>query len=266
MNRPAAANPLAQINDSARINHLFSTPVATFSHPNHEAFKADLLALLQRRLGDVENKFDYKAETAADLSQWGEVITDRLTTWVLASATQFVEASLGQDLQSAYRTAASQQLGTQNSSGRSSPDALRTGVEIAVKRSWASFYQKGTDTSRTFTRTQPCLPSTTLPLPLTANLTYQTQESAPTTLTQGSPSPTRAIRPDCDATQAIWSSFPAGSSTPYQRCRTTASASPCHGTYFTILLPFDDPRYVMLRTVVILNQEFPELFPVNHDR
>lgn len=143
MNRPAAANPLAQINDSARINHLFSTPVATFSHPNHEAFKADLLALLQRRLGDVENKFDYKAETAADLSQWGEVITDRLTTWVLASATQFVEASLGQDLQSAYRTAASQQLGTQNSSGRSSPDALRTGVEIAVKRSWASFYQKG---------------------------------------------------------------------------------------------------------------------------
>lgn len=143
MSRPAVVTPLAQISDSARINHLFSRPVATFSHPNHEAFQSDLLALLQCRLRDVENRFDYKAETAADLSQWGEVITDRLTAWILASAKQFVEASLGQDLQSVYRTAASRQLGTQNGSGSSFPDTLRTSVDIAVKRSWASFYQKG---------------------------------------------------------------------------------------------------------------------------
>lgn len=122
------------------VTRAFATPVARVSHPLAADLNPSLAELVLSRLGDVDNKFSYKAETAADMVRWQEPTVDALTRWVLAAARQFVESMTGRSLNEAFAAAAADDRQTYNSSPE---DPGFHPVSIVPTRSWASVYRNG---------------------------------------------------------------------------------------------------------------------------
>ncbi|MDR6594516.1 putative 2OG-Fe(II) oxygenase [Saccharothrix longispora] len=83
------------------------------------------------RLENTRNLFDYKSETSADLVEWGEEATDRISSWVLAMARRFTEKIAGKNLDDAF------------SDGRADTTEERPSVSVGIGRSWASVYRRG---------------------------------------------------------------------------------------------------------------------------
>lgn len=130
-----APDPDPAADRSGTISQLFTTPVARITHPNAAQFNDGLAETLLARSASSKNKFDYKSETTANLAEWGEPVIDRLTTWTLRMARQFVETVIGTDLDSAFSQ------GNFNTDDHSQD--YRRAVSLAVGTSWASIYRNG---------------------------------------------------------------------------------------------------------------------------
>ncbi|GAA1309164.1 putative 2OG-Fe(II) oxygenase [Saccharothrix xinjiangensis] len=124
------------------ITQVFATPVARMGCPFGEQLNGALTDLVLARLGQVDNKFDYKAETSADMTSWGEPVVDSLTGWVLRTARQFVETVSGRSLDQAFAAGQARDMGTFNSPAGPHSDTRPPRVAVAAGRSWASVYRR----------------------------------------------------------------------------------------------------------------------------
>lgn len=124
------------------ISQAFATPVARIGCPFGEQLNGPLTDLVLSRLGQVDNKFSYKAETSADMASWREPVVDSLTGWVLRTARRFVESAGGRSLEETFEASRARDMGTFNSavgeSGGVPPE-----VAVVASRSWASVYRHG---------------------------------------------------------------------------------------------------------------------------
>lgn len=116
------------------ITQAFSTPIARIPCPFAEEVNPALVDSVLARLENVENLFSYKVETAADLIDWGEEATDRISSWVLRMARQFTEKVVGRPLEQAFSDGRANAVGA-------TKDQLS--VTVGAGRSWASVYRRG---------------------------------------------------------------------------------------------------------------------------
>jgi hypothetical protein len=116
------------------ITQAFATPVARITCPHAAEWNGLLTEIVVGRIGLAENRFNYKLETPATLTEWGEPATDGISAWVLRMARQFAEKIIGRDLEDAF------------SEGNFN-DAVSHGthrrVSVGISRSWASIYRQG---------------------------------------------------------------------------------------------------------------------------
>ena len=122
------------------ITQAFATPVARISYPLAQEFNGSVAELVLGKSAEVDNKFTYKSETAADMTTWGEPLIDNLTAWVVKMARQFVETVTGRTLDEAFADSAAHDRDTYNSTDES---AGRRTVSVVATRSWASVYRRG---------------------------------------------------------------------------------------------------------------------------
>lgn len=125
------------------ISQAFATPVARIKCPFGEQLNGPLADLVLGRLGEVENKFGYKAETSADMTEWREPVVDSLTGWVLRTAREFVETVSGRSLEEAFTASQARDHGTFNTAGHGDDVDASPIVSMAAGRSWASVYRRG---------------------------------------------------------------------------------------------------------------------------
>lgn len=115
------------------ITETFATPVARISCPFANDINEQLERIVIARLNDVENHFEYKAETAPNMAEWGEAVVDRVSTWVVRLARQFTEKVIGRALEEAFS------YGNYNDKEPERPLM----VSVGIGRSWASIYREG---------------------------------------------------------------------------------------------------------------------------
>ena len=116
------------------ITQAFATPVARITCP-HAADWNDLLTeIILAKLEVIDNKFDYKLETPATLTEWGEQITDAISSWVLRMARQFAEKIVDRSLEDAF---------SQGNFNHAERPGTRRRISVGISRSWASLYRQG---------------------------------------------------------------------------------------------------------------------------
>lgn len=128
---------------SGTITQAFVTPVARIACPFGEQLNGPLTDLVLERLGQVDNKFSYKAETSADMTSWREPVVDSLTGWVLRTTRQFVETVSGRSLEETFAASQARDMGTFNSAVVAESGAESPEVAVVAGRSWASVYRRG---------------------------------------------------------------------------------------------------------------------------
>lgn len=118
----------------------FATPIARISYPFSDAVNEQLADLILTRMYHVDNHIAFKAETSADMAEWGEPLIDALSSWVLQTAGRFIEAVTGKSLQDAYLEGIARDRKTFNGVNET-PDPGT--FSIMASRSWSSIYAKG---------------------------------------------------------------------------------------------------------------------------
>jgi hypothetical protein len=118
----------------------FASPIARIAYPYSEAVNEQLADLVLARLYQVDNHITFKTETAANMTEWGEPLIDALSSWVVQTASRFVEALAGKSLQEAYLDGVAKD---RNSFNGITGEADSGTVSVAITRSWASIYAKG---------------------------------------------------------------------------------------------------------------------------
>jgi len=180
-----------------------------------------LTDIVLTRLEGVDNRFTYKSETPADMTEWGEPAVEKISAWVLRMARQFTEKVIGKTLDEAFSE------GNFNSAA----EANKPTVGVGIGRSWASVYHKGDRHQAHFHPNTAISAIYYVTAPGTCDLDLiDPPARTSATSTQESPSPATTTTSDSTAHPVTWSSSPAGSNTPYPNSPTTQSASPCPGT------------------------------------